>query len=94
MNERSKLVAMRIGVNLRRLKQLREMSTEQLAKASSLDPGQIELLLRGEGDPAADTLFLLAGALGVSPGEVGAGIAWIPDGEGGGVLRIDEPENE
>jgi hypothetical protein len=32
--------------------------------------------------------------LDVEPGQLHEGVAWIPDGEGGGEFRIDEPDGD
>lgn len=70
------------------------MTVQQLADASSVDRREIDQLLQGEGELFADTLFLLAGALEVGPEELGAGITWIVDCEGGGEYRLESPELE
>jgi hypothetical protein len=41
-------------------------------------------------ESASYSIYQLAGALGVSPGELYDGVAWIPEGEGGGEYRIDD----
>lgn len=50
----------------------------------------VEAILQGETEAHADSIYRLAGALGVTPGALYEGVAWIPDGEGGGEYRIDE----
>jgi hypothetical protein len=41
-----------------------------------------------------DSILRLAGALEVTPGELYEGVAWLPDGEGGGEFRIEEPPGD
>jgi transcriptional regulator with XRE-family HTH domain len=70
----------------------RGLSNETLAELAKLDPGELGEILRAEGRVGLDTIFLLAGALGVEPGELLEGIAWVPEGEeGGGGYVLDGP---
>lgn len=77
--------------NIARLQRDLELSDEELAARAKLDPGELEKILAGEGRVALDVIFLLAGALEVEPGELLDGLAWVPDGEGGGEYR-DRPD--
>lgn len=74
-----------------RLQRALGFSDHELAARSGLDPDELEAVLRGEGKIAPEVLFLLAGALGVEPGDLLEGIAWVPDGEGGGEYRRADP---
>lgn len=71
-------VAGTFGRNLRRARRRVELSQEEAAVRSSLHRTEISLLERGERTPRIDTLVRLAGAVGVSPGELLEGIEWTP----------------
>jgi transcriptional regulator with XRE-family HTH domain len=75
-----------------RLQRDRGLSNQALADRAKLDLVDLEAILRTEGQVALDAIFLLAGALDVEPGELLAGIAWVPDEEGSGEYRVDDPE--
>lgn len=66
------------------------MSLDELAERSQLDRDAIVRILRCEAEAHLDTIYLLAGALGVEPGTLFEGIAWIPDEEGGGEYVVEE----
>jgi transcriptional regulator with XRE-family HTH domain len=53
-----------------RLRVSRGMSVETLADRSLHEPEEVEAILRGEFESRLDTVILLAGALGVPPGEL------------------------
>lgn len=73
------------------LQRERGFSQEALAARAKLDPAELEAILRGEDEVALDAVFLLAGALGVKPGELLVRIAWDPDSEKGrGGYRLDD----
>jgi transcriptional regulator with XRE-family HTH domain len=71
-------VAQRFGVNLVALRERAGLSQEDLAFRAALHRTEIGLLERGARLPRIDTLVKLAGALGVEPGNLLAGIAWKP----------------
>jgi transcriptional regulator with XRE-family HTH domain len=79
--------ARRVG----RMQQDRALSTDALAERAEIDRAELDRILRAEGPVALDAVFLLAGALGVEPGELLEGIEWVPDGEGGGGYTTTEP---
>lgn len=81
----------RFAANVERLRTHRGYSLDQLAERSQIEREEIEAILRGEEEAHVDTIYRLAGALGVSPGELYDGVTWRPDGEGGGEYRIDDP---
>lgn len=78
-----------------RLQAERGLSNEDLAARAKLGVGDLEAILRGEGRVDLDAIFLLAGALGVAPGELLEGIVWVPDevGRGGG-YRADDSSGD
>ena len=82
----------RFAANVERLRRQRDYSFERLAERSGIGPGELEAILGGEGEASAESILRLAGALEVAPGELHAGVAWAPDGEGGGGYRVEEAE--
>jgi transcriptional regulator with XRE-family HTH domain len=71
-----------------RLRGQRGYSLAQLAERSGMGTAELEAILRGESEAHVDSILRLAGALDVSPGKLYEGVAWIPDGEGGGEYRV------
>jgi transcriptional regulator with XRE-family HTH domain len=80
-----------LAAKVARLQAERGFSAESLAARARLDLEELERILRGEAPVALDVIFLLAGALEVEPGELLGGLAWVPDGEGGGEYRDADP---
>lgn len=80
------------AAKVERLRRDRGLSVQVLAARANLDLDELEAILRGETRIALDAVLLLAGALEVEPGELLKGLAWVPDEEGGGEYRVDEPE--
>jgi len=75
-----------------RLQRDRGLSNEALAARAKLDLGELEAILRCESEAALDAIFLLAGALGVEPGELLGGIAWVPGEDDEGGYRAKDPD--
>jgi transcriptional regulator with XRE-family HTH domain len=71
-------VADQFGDNLRRLRRRAGISQEEAAVRASLHRTAVGQLERGERVARIDTLIKLAGALGVSPAELLAGLSWEP----------------
>ncbi len=71
-------IAALFGENLARCRKLADMSQEELGIRASLHRTEISQLERGLRVARIDTLVKLAGALGVSPAELIAGIDWSP----------------
>ncbi len=90
MAQKSKDVRIRLGANVERLRLRGGWSLDGLAERSLLGKDQLEAIVRGEAEPDVDSIYRLAGALEVTPGELYEGVAWVPDGEGGGEYRIDQ----
>lgn len=67
-----------IGERLRHYRKQAGLSQEEAGIRASLHRTEIGLLERGERLPRVDTLIKLAGALGVSAGELLEGITWQP----------------
>jgi transcriptional regulator with XRE-family HTH domain len=73
--------------NLDRLIAERGLTPAELAARADIHRSHLTLILGGERMVQLDTLVKLAGALGVSPAELLAGVNWVSDGEGGGEFR-------
>lgn len=71
--------AVGFGENLRRCRKRAGVSQEELGWRSSLHRTEVGLLERGVRTPRIDTLIKLATALEVPPGELLAGIDWMPE---------------
>jgi transcriptional regulator with XRE-family HTH domain len=72
------VVSARFAANLRRLRDGVGLSQEELAFRADIHRTQISLIEGGHRMPRLDTLIKLAGALGVTPNDVVAGIVWEP----------------
>jgi transcriptional regulator with XRE-family HTH domain len=70
------------GRNLRRIRTKRGYSQEELAFRAEVHRTEVSLLERGKRDPGVNMTLRLAGALGVAPGELLAGAAFIPSESG------------
>ena len=57
-----------LGMNVRRLREAKEWSQEDLAEKADLHRTYVSGIERGVRNPTLTILFKLAGALGVSPG--------------------------
>ena len=79
-----------LAANLRRLMRARDLLPADLAGRAEIEPAALALILRGERMIRLDTLLKLAGALGLQPADLLAGIRWLPDGEGGGEFRCSD----
>jgi transcriptional regulator with XRE-family HTH domain len=85
----------RFAANVERLRRGKGISVEALAERSTVDPRLLGEIMRGEREAGYETIALLAGALGVEPGELFRGIVWIPPGEGGaGRFEVEEQDPE
>jgi transcriptional regulator with XRE-family HTH domain len=77
-----------------RLQRDRGFSDKELAARAKLGTSDLRAIQDAEGQIGVDVIFLLAGALGVEPGQLLKGIAWDPDASGGaGGYRFD-PEGD
>jgi transcriptional regulator with XRE-family HTH domain len=68
----------RFAANLRRLRQDRGLSREDLSWRSQVHRTQVSLLEGGHRLPRLMTLIKLAGAMGVTPNDLTEGITWEP----------------
>jgi transcriptional regulator with XRE-family HTH domain len=94
MAQKPKNARMRFAANVERLRRQRGYSLDQLAERSQMGKTELEAILRGETEAHVDSVYRLAGSLQVSPGKLYEGVAWIPDGEGGGEYRIDDRSDD
>lgn len=70
------------GRNLRRIREKHGFSQEALAFRAEVHRTEVSLLERGKRDPGVNMTLRLAGALGVDPGELLAGAAFVPYEDG------------
>jgi transcriptional regulator with XRE-family HTH domain len=70
---------LRLGINLRRLRDGAGLSQEDLMMLAGVHRTQISSYERGETEPQAEVLARLSRALGVSAEEFFAGIGWRDD---------------
>jgi len=82
------------GANLRRCRKAAGFTQEGLAHLANLHPTYISLLERGQRNPGFEITTKLIGALGVEPGDLFRGVAWIPPEVGRkGHFRYGETES-
>jgi transcriptional regulator with XRE-family HTH domain len=68
----------RFAANLRQARTKAGISQEELGYRCELHRTEISLLERAGREPRLATIVKLAGALGTTPAELCAGIAWLP----------------
>ncbi|HVX33540.1 MAG TPA: helix-turn-helix transcriptional regulator [Solirubrobacterales bacterium] len=90
MAAKSKDARMRFVANVERRREELGCSREELAERAGVEGARLEAILRGDAEAHVDSVYRLAGALGVSPGTLYEGVAWVPDGDGGGEYRVDD----
>jgi transcriptional regulator with XRE-family HTH domain len=90
MADRREEARSRFVANVERLRRRAGISVAELVERSELDRDTVEKLLRGEAEPHLDTIYLIAGALGVDAASLFEGVEWIPDGHGGGEYRFHD----
>jgi transcriptional regulator with XRE-family HTH domain len=83
----------RIGRNIRRLRKAAKLSQEACAERAEIHPTGMTFLEWGEREPKAETLLRLAGALGVEPAALLAGVRWEPGQYGPGRFVVGEDES-
>ncbi len=66
----STIGVVKIGKNLRRLRERRLLTQAQLGKAAGVHRDQVSRIERGEVEPRFSTIHKLAEALGVDPAEL------------------------
>ena len=74
--------------NLNRLMEERGMTPYEVGAAADIHRSHLSLILDGARVVQLDTMVKLAGALGVDPAELLAGVRWVSDGRGGGEFEL------
>jgi transcriptional regulator with XRE-family HTH domain len=92
MTDTNKDAQVRFGANVDDLRQRRGLSMEALAERSQLGRGDLAEILSGEAEASSNTVYLLAGALGVDPGDLFQGITWASPAGGGSGYVIEDPK--
>jgi transcriptional regulator with XRE-family HTH domain len=69
----------RFAVNLRKARQKKEISQEELGFRCDLHRTEISLLERGGREPRLSTIVKLACALETTPEQLCEGIRWLPE---------------
>jgi transcriptional regulator with XRE-family HTH domain len=80
----------RFGANVEILRQRSGLSLDALAERSQVGRDELTGILSGQVEARAGTVYLLAGALGVHPGELFHGMNWVPPADGGGGYVIND----
>jgi transcriptional regulator with XRE-family HTH domain len=94
MAQKPEEARMRFAANVERVRRQRDYSVDRLAERAGIEREALEAMMRGEAEARVDSILRLAGALEVTPGELYEGVAWVPDGEGGGEFRVEEPPGD
>lgn len=87
-------LAAHFKANLKRHRKLAGYSQEELGFLAGIHRTEIGMLERGIRIPRIDTLIKLASALEVPPGDLLAGIEWVPGPLRFGSFAIREREEE
>ena len=93
MNPNEKLVIYRLAENLYLQRVTRRMSQEEIADRAGIHRTQMSLLESGRRQPMVLTFVKLCGALGVSPDDLLAGMAWEPAAIGSGSFVVTDPND-
>jgi transcriptional regulator with XRE-family HTH domain len=70
--------AIRIGLNIRRIRRAADLSQEACAEWAGIHAASMSLYETGLRLPKSETLLKLAGALNVEPGVLFDGVRWVP----------------
>jgi transcriptional regulator with XRE-family HTH domain len=74
----------RFAINLRKARQKKGISQEELGFRCELHRTEISLLERGGREPRLGTIVKLAGSLGTTAADLCQGISWVPGKTGKG----------
>jgi transcriptional regulator with XRE-family HTH domain len=80
----------RFAANIELLREREGLSLARLAERSQVDRGELAGILCGEREASAGAIYMIAGALGVDPGELFAGVTWDPPATGGSGYQVEE----
>jgi transcriptional regulator with XRE-family HTH domain len=86
--EIAKVVGPRIAI----LREAIGLSQEELAHRAGFHRTAISPIELGKHGFRIETIFCIAGVLGVSPSELIDGYYWVPDGNGGGDFTDQPPD--
>ena len=92
MTDTNKEAQARFGANVDCLRQRRGLSVEVLAERSELGRDELTGILSGKVEARTGTVYLLAGALGVDPGDLFQGMTWATPADGGSGYMIESPK--
>jgi ribosome-binding protein aMBF1 (putative translation factor) len=81
-SEEQAAVARRFGTNVKRLREARRLSRDELASLSGISADSIYRIETARRLVKISTWFRLAGGLGAEPGELTEGIEWSPPRDG------------
>lgn len=70
------VLATRVGANIARWRQRRDLSSRELGLMTQADSSQIEAYEAGQSLPDLPTLILIAGALGLRPAKLLGDVNW------------------
>ncbi len=79
-----------VASTLVRLMRARGLTMAALADNAKIEPRRLEGILEAREEATAEDLLRLAGSFGVEPGELLAGVAWVPGDDGAGEYRAPE----
>jgi transcriptional regulator with XRE-family HTH domain len=83
----------RFAANVEVLRRRAGLSQDELASRSGVDGADLQRILSGEMEVGAGATSMIAGALGVGPGDLFRGITWIPPAEGRpGRYEVEGPD--
>lgn len=81
-SEEQAAVARRFGTNVKRLREARGLSRDELASRSGISADSIYRIETARRMAMISTWFRLAGGLGAEPAELSEGIEWSPPRDG------------
>jgi transcriptional regulator with XRE-family HTH domain len=93
MTDTNRAAQARFGANVEGLRQHCGLSVEALAERTELGRDELTGILGGEVEARAGTVYLLAGALGVDPGDLFRGLSWAPPADGESGYAIEDPKS-
>ncbi len=83
----------RFAANVEELRRQAGLSLDELATRSRVDGDELRRILGADLEAGAGAIDTIAGALGVDPGDLFRGIAWVPPAEGRpGRYVVEGPE--